>query len=777
MRCWCPIVMGWALLAQPTHALAPGERADSEIEALAKVVLVGVSREALEGLEVQSFDGLSTKRLPNSLGQHGDKLILSYPRNCGGSESYVVKTSTLVSAPLPIEGCGDDSAAPPLVELFPAGRIHGKLLASGRPIMPASGLVELTKCTSKAMVAETDYLGRFPAVSLPSTGGWTALVPAGCHHVDLLLRGWARSAWKNVPIEYDSDKSLGVRNLEPESRLLVNVYATDGPVDEAHVFVIPESAVASALEQVSTDYAGRWRQSSLTDQNGVTSIQNIAKGTYRAVVLKEAFAFGVSPPFTIESKEAVAQTVRLERPGSIEVAVSLGPEPSLFASQLTVLLTSTYAAGRPTLTLSRKLPRNSDVARFGRIPPGDWKVQVASYRSDTERSVLAEQEFDLAPQAHKRLVLTVEAKPFRGTVLFREQPVEAWLRFVPLDPMAGDSVVFGTSNPDGSFETFLPHEGRYKVDIRSRNPELIASLREVFFSETEGNQLEIPDQSIVGFVDGDFGAEPDARIVGVLLRDPRKSLPAVIASARSDANGRFSLDGLGPGLWQLRAAKNGKLSAVELVDLEPKQTSANVSLTLENPVVVSGALQGPQGPIADARIDIAASTGLEIGGLVTIETRSESDGTFQVDLPPGLNESINVEVDAKGFPLQAFRRTLDGPSLLRLRAGGAIVRLYSDGIEWRGLAMPDLSLVGNDGNFIRLIKSSNVETLGSLNAPEPHWDLLIRSLAPGRWRLVNLTPARIERLLVEKENALEELVEFTVASGETEDVYVSPPLK
>ncbi|WNG61840.1 hypothetical protein F0U59_49355 [Archangium gephyra] len=212
------------------------------------------------------------------------------------------------------------------------------------------------------------------------------------------------------------------------------------------------------------------------------------------------------------------------------------------------------------------------------------------------------------------------------------------------------------------------------------------------------------------------------RLTGQVLREGRPVAGARVHArgelherdTTSDAQGRFTLEGLRPNSYQLLATHAG-LDAVRRIWLEPGMDTRNVLLELGTDARVTGTVRDPAGnPIADATL----WTELDSRSFndPTLNARSASDGTYSLGpLPLGkyqlravapLHSVSSAIVNVPETGLQAQDFTLEPALLIEGRvlnaAGqplpGVKLELKAETGEARRASRTSIS--GEDGTFV-----------------------------------------------------------------------------
>ncbi len=163
--------------------------------------------------------------------------------------------------------------------------------------------------------------------------------------------------------------------------------------------------------------------------------------------------------------------------------------------------------------------------------------------------------------------------------------------------------------------------------------------------------IEIGDAAIQGI---EIVLEPEATIAGVVTGLSRSDLNQVEVYARkgprsrdatTDTEGNFSVQGIGPGAWDVTAIKGAWERTVErTVSIERGTTEVFVELPFERGLRLSGRVVEDGAPLGGARMFVGDQ-----------ETRTDQEGRFALEgLDPGPNEVIVSRADWSGTQYQSI---------------------------------------------------------------------------------------------------------------------------
>jgi len=232
-------------------------------------------------------------------------------------------------------------------------------------------------------------------------------------------------------------------------------------------------------------------------------------------------------------------------------------------------------------------------------------------------------------------------------VLRRDQPIPgAMLLFVAGEGMVGTSTEMKTANAesDGRFQIGLDKPGPYTVVVQGMGD----------FMTRSSVKIQIPDQpqvvqdvvvsggGIAGVVTGPDNA-PVANAVVRATPDPPPAQPRLGGSGgQTKPDGSYTIDGLGPGAYKVRAMAPGKKPAEATATVGEDGATVRVDLRLEPGRSLRGRVVDPRGNgLQGASIHAAPAGSVDTSMLGTtdvngsFEVIAPSDGPLDVTAVPG----------------------------------------------------------------------------------------------------------------------------------------------
>ncbi|MXX62934.1 MAG: hypothetical protein F4112_02520 [Holophagales bacterium] len=212
--------------------------------------------------------------------------------------------------------------------------------------------------------------------------------------------------------------------------------------------------------------------------------------------------------------------------------------------------------------------------------------------------------------------------------------------------------------------------------------------------------IEIGDSAVDGI---EIVLEPEASIVGAVTGLSPADLNQVQIYARKgprsrdatrDTDGSFSVRGIGPGTWQVRAVKGDWERTVErTVTIEPGMTEVFVELPFERGLRLSGQVLEKGAPLGSAR--------LSVGG---VSVRADREGRFALEgLEPGPNQVVIRRPDFGSSQYQAIdlQTDLEGVRIELAPAAATVAGTVVDAATGRPLDF--VSLMAADAATISVL--------------------------------------------------------------------------
>ncbi|MBN2024255.1 MAG: carboxypeptidase regulatory-like domain-containing protein [Pirellulales bacterium] len=316
----------------------------------------------------------------------------------------------------------------------------------------------------------------------------------------------------------------------------------------------------------------------------------------------------------------------------------------------------------PSVSYSNLAPTGADgTCAFEGVPAGKCRLQLLA-SDELPYYVDAPSEFDLKPGETARV--SVPLKPaivLRGKIVSKKTKAGVPGVSVALSINEGHTQLLSrkaTTDANGQYEVHA-RPGKAIVELRDVPPEFLSTSRvsqgyTSRFLETDVAQdgelppIELEPAGTVKGIVVDASGNP---VAGAEIRytdyDTFRTLQDV---RRSDAEGRFSLGGLGEGVVSVRARTDK--AAADPVNVKPSEAKEPIRLVVseKTAMAVRGTIVDDAGaPLGGAQVALHTHwrTGRGGVGFQLLTATSDADGKFQVGgLWPG--DEYNVQVTAEG---------------------------------------------------------------------------------------------------------------------------------
>ena len=549
------------------------------------------------------------------------------------------------------------------LELWPTGEIAGQFRGS---LPPAS--------------LRADFEPASPAgdpsgwVACEVQGAqWTCQVPEGPLHVALRSRGFTgHYAWR-VGVRRTATTTLGAIELRPEASVVGRVRHKDGLAANCRVTI--------------TSYDGKPLDghgfSASTNDYGFFQMIDVPPGQYVLVAEQTGWAKAREPIVVWQRTETTVNTLRLDRPHSLEIVVDPPLHPGGERWAIQVLGAAPVPGG--VEVASDSLATERGVFRQDGLSPGPYQVTVGAQGQNW-----ASEEVDVptAGPVHLRVPLG----RLHGTVALGGEPLRTQVIF---GGSHGAVRVAFDSDDEGVFEGPFPAGPEaWDVEIRGEDPPVRRTLHGIRPTPAGDGDFEVaiklPGTRLTGTVVDEYQQPVERAIVNF----QSASAPEKLVQTATDEHGRFELRALPVGRAHLTALGLAGQSAQEEIELRDTKPT-DVLLVLGSHSLLKGRVVSADGePIAAATI-VAAPVGQALW--INVPFTSDRDGYFEARLPKQAQE-VALSVGAKGYAFRNLRVAVQPELEIVLdRLAGTIVLELDPGLG-ESAASPREYLV-HDGSY------------------------------------------------------------------------------
>lgn len=469
-------------------------------------------------------------------------------------------------------------------------------------------------------------------------------------------------------------------------------------------------------------------------QLAASTVPATARGNFALEGLKPgAYLLTASAPGLIsEAREiSIIDTLEAELRAPLELArprtlvVSVDPPTDPWRARWVVELVRIDTRNRQSFSVASSAASLNGEWTRGGLPPAEYLLSVRR----EPQGVWHSQRITLTDDVH--LNIAIPLVKIAGILRLGEAPLAGSLWF---GGERGAIAVPVTTNREGRFEGIIPatDDGVWKqVDVTAENPTVRRSLTDIRIPEPDDGgisrlTIELPSSKIYGEVTTERGAAIQSATVFLSMPDGTREL----LQTHADESGQFSLNGLAPGSYSLRAIGLGGKSDTIAVTID-ETSQEYVTLVLRRNGSLHGNVSSRFGGVAGARVSAYPD---DRSGFDLVEWSStDPEGRFAVAVPPTAR-AITVTVAAPGFPFQFFRMSLDSETSTQVQVEQNGGRLQIT------LAGPQMPFVFHGGGFLAL-----QDLLGDGIATMEGTTATAESVQPGSYEVCDATP--IEALM------------------------------
>lgn len=700
--------------------LAPGEERTLELALppAERVAEAPVLRVSLAGADVLR-DGTATvwsergpRTLPPPSPPTADGVQLTLTGGCIAGGTFVLASRSHIAA-IALDGvCAESIALKPL----PRATLTARFTVPAGVKPPRFGAVRLAGCDAAVTMFPFTIDGGRAEVPLP----------AGCRAVSVHLDDFTPVLLTPRVLAAGESHDAGTIALRPGAAAVLRIRSAHDarPLAGVRVSALRASDLVSMREQVTEDGA---LAAGITDAAGWVRLTGLPDEKFVLVLRAPARRHPqISEPYRIEpSDEAVLDDVALEPPSNVHVTLSLDEALAQAVQVKRVeLLPEGHNHWPARVPLAGTLTATGAVIED--VPPGTWSVRAIGRLTNGFSSELGKAAVETAEGADAFVTLTVVDRVFRGRVTRGGDAVTGTINLKPAERGNDGHHAVATLAHDGTFEVLLGRGGDYTATVQESSGTMTKLNRYIaFHSPDEEVAIELPAGRIEGRVVDAAGA-PVAG-AGVAATQQLAGEPAGVTGASSGKDGRFVLESISPGMWELIARTPDGKSEPVTVSFDTRDVGG-ITLLLD--------------PTRTISIRVVDVTGTPVRAIVDVE------------LPPRVGERSRGDIrmtNAKGIAeFQMSRSDQVHPTNVIIatpdrRLSCALLRLDSDHTVTFPASSGEVRLVRDQWAFAvdlhpRVVASSgcSIPFLGTRTERDPRGGVakVMLPIPPGSWRYV-----------------------------------------
>jgi hypothetical protein len=729
----------------------PAVRSAAEFAREVRVLVSGVSGASPhDRLRVSQWHGGSRVELKPELESVAGGILVKAPTQCAAGTILLIETNTSIGT-VPLDTCEETQR----LSLAPRAALVAHVTAPRGAALPRGGMLRVSGCSPER-----------PAAAIPFAlqgSRLEAATIAGCSEAALQLSGFTPHKLQGISTEAGASRNLGTiaftkgaaaalrirsaRDAEPQAGVRVTAVRVRDLATTRNNLELDRLALATA----TTDAAGWTRMAGLPEEH-VVFVMQAPERAYPQI----------SEPYVLEAgEETLVDDLLLEVPSNVFVTVSL---PEAIESAVELDRVELYASGHshwPAAVPLRGLlsPAGAVVED---VPPGTWRVHAAGRLKNGFVIRAAETTVEVLPGVDANVTLNITDRLYRGRVTRGGVPVAGVLNLKPEERAGGRRAAVAPVAADGTFQVLLESDGLYSVRLQESTGGGVMLDRWIAFEDTEEEiEIELPVGRITGRVVDSAGAP----VPNVLVSGTQQiTTPSGSVFARNTADGRFVLESVAAGSWELVAESDagrsealvvaineGDVEGVTLL-LEPTSTihvkATDVTGGPLPGTFIAAEFPGPRGPRNDLRTTDAH-------GQATFRVRKAEQAT-----------PVNLAVITADLRLSCALRRLDANQTIVIPQSTGEVRLT--GREWRMREGVRRWLVSSAGCAVPFIGTRDERESDGESAK------VFPRLAAGTWSFVETqNEEQHAAVMTGRAARLLPIKTFTVQPGRTTKVLLS----
>jgi hypothetical protein len=523
------------------------------------------------------------------------------------------------------------------LRVFPAGRVRARLAT-------VAGESPLKSLALRLQPASAPHSDPFEAViACPIADGVLACpVPVG--RFDLRLRaegGWAPIYLWDVVVASGKETPLGELRLRRGASVSGWVQTAEGglPSHDCRLKLSPGRADTGDLKVL--DQIEKASLEVQPNEKGFFQIVGVTPGRYELTARQPGYAEIRTGPVDVrpDLESQVIDRLTLARPVKFEIALDPPLEP--YGSPWRIELSQRADLSETAASFLSGTASQEGIWHVTGVAPGTYELSVRGEQKD----VWYREFLEIHPgQSDLRIdlpVLRVE-----GRILIGKEPLAATLW---LSQKGGRRLRFD-SDERGRFNGVLPGEGSWSPKVEMEVNKLQVSLEPIEIKPPQGKNLAkveivVPDTKLAGQVVDEEGHPLPAAKVFAASAERKATNPF-----ETDEKGEFSLRGLQPGAWLVKAELGDRQSDFQPVSLPAEGEGPWLRIVARKLQTLEGRVVSAAGPVAGARV-LAWPPFNGQSGAGMADAVSGGDGSFHAEIPAG-TALLNLAVLPPGYAMR-----------------------------------------------------------------------------------------------------------------------------
>jgi hypothetical protein len=497
-------------------------------------------------------------------------------------------------------------------------------------------------------------------------------------------------------------------------------------------------------------------------------LAGLEPGNYRLSFLKTNLA-----PLTLD-------TVEILEDSEVSIDwVEMGP-----GATVTAMISPATCGSEPLgVNLLRKMNANSAMKEqalttspdgmvvFSDIAEGDYLLEIQGHCGSIEPRPIGSEAFSVNYGEDLFVSVNLEVCEISGRISRDGDSVTGKVQCRKWDHNAGFEFV---TDDNGEFDAFLPGPGDFDFTVTIGDSQMSVSVKSLNCSDFL--DIELPTSSISGIVTDENGNPVEGAVINAVRHMNQEEVlrRALRASATSESDGRFRIEGPEPGTWDLFAtAEDRESGVVPVIIQDDDDAMENISLVVRDVHTVEflSVDENTGSPLPGVRLAVSWNRrgGNPLAGEGRASLVTDSRGRAEYKIPKA-SPSLRIVTAASRQPITWDRFANEETVTCRVPPdpGGFVILKRSEG-QWLSAGLP-VTLIRHGGSIANPIELAFQFGYGSLD--EEH-NLTLGPLAVGTYEIIFVRTMEEAGRLVTQPMTYPAQTRISIVAGET--VTVNAP--